>query len=91
MDKYINCLINLKLSSIKRNSLDYFTFNQLKQVLYHTKWKTSIPDNLSIIANDIATLTVEEIVDFLTSSDTLLKKSAVEMKKELEELGYEKK
>lgn len=90
MEKYVNCLINLKLASIKRNELDNLTFNQLQKVLYNTKWRLYIPDSLSVIANDIESLTVEEIVDYLTSSDDLLEKSVEEFKKELEVLGYEK-
>lgn len=91
MEKYINCLINLKLESIKRNSLDSLTFNQLKKVLYSKKWRLYVPDNLSIIANDIKSLTVEEIVDCLTSSDDVLENSVEELKEELEVLGNEKK
>ncbi len=91
MEKYVNCLINLKLASIKRNELDNLTFNQLQKVLYNTKWRLYIPDSLSVIASDIESLTVEEIVDYLTSSDDLLEKSVEEFKKELEVLGYEKK
>ncbi|HPX32820.1 MAG TPA: hypothetical protein PLT36_04885 [Erysipelotrichaceae bacterium] len=90
MEKYVNCLINLKLASIKRNELDNLTFNQLQKVLYNTKWRLYIPDSLSVIASDIESLTVEEIVDYLTSSDDLLEKSVEEFKKELEVLGYEK-
>jgi hypothetical protein len=58
--------------------------------LYNTKWRLYIPDSLSVIASDIESLTVEEIVDYLTSSDDLLEKSVEEFKKELEVLGYEK-
>jgi len=90
VEKYVNCLINLKLASIKRNELDNLTFNQLQKVLYNTKWRLYIPDSLSVIASDIESLTVEEIVDYLTSSDDLLEKSVEEFKKELEVLGYEK-
>ncbi|MDI9540586.1 MAG: hypothetical protein QM204_03815 [Bacillota bacterium] len=89
MEKYINCLINLKLNSIKRDSLDSLTFEQLQRVLYHTRWRMYVPDSLSMIASDIETLTVEEIVEFLTSSDDLLERSIEEMRKELEVLGYE--
>ncbi|HPW53597.1 MAG TPA: hypothetical protein PLI19_05555 [Erysipelotrichaceae bacterium] len=89
MEKYINCLINLKLSSIRRNSLDSLTFDQLKRTLYNTRWRLNVPDSISIIASDIETLTVEEIVNFLTSSDDILEKSIREMRRELEELGYE--
>lgn len=89
MEKYINCLINLKLSSIRRNSLDSLTFKQLQKVLYHTRWRLYVPDSVSEIASDIESLTIEEIVDFLTSSDELLEKSIEEMRKELEVLGYE--
>lgn len=91
MEKYINCLINLKLSSIRRNSLDSLTFDQLKRTLYNTRWRLNVPDSISIIASDIETLTVEEIVNFLTSSDDILEKSIREMRRELEELGYEEK
>jgi hypothetical protein len=88
MEKYIVCLLNLKLASIKRNSLDSLTFKQLQYVLYNTKWKLQIPESISVIASDIETLKVEEIVDFLTGTDDVLKKSVDEMRKELEVLGY---
>lgn len=90
MEKYINCLINLKLASIKRNSLDYLTFKQLQKVLYQTRWRLYVPDSISEIASDIESLTIEEIVKVLTSSDDLLQDSIDKMREELEELGYEK-
>ncbi len=64
MDEQIDVLLNIKLYSLRRNHLEDLTLQDLKEVIYHTKWLISVPASLSRIASDISSITINDIADY---------------------------
>ncbi len=64
MDEQIDVLLNIKLYSLRRNHLENLTLQELKEVIYHTKWLINVPDSLSKIASDISSITINDIADY---------------------------
>lgn len=62
----IKFLITNKLFALRRNNLPTLTYRQVEETLYSTKWEKSVPEHLCDIARDIESLSVEEVVNFLT-------------------------
>lgn len=67
MDKNIEFLLNMKLFELKREGMDYLNLNNLKDVIYNTKWLINVPSQLHKIAKDINSLTGKEVADYLSS------------------------
>ncbi len=71
MDKYIDFLLNVKLTKFKRENLESLTYKQLRKVMYSTKWILKMPTSLSQIASDIDSLTFNEVAEFLMNNNSV--------------------
>jgi len=65
-EENIRFLIELKVMKLRRNSVSSVTYEQVRNTLYGDLWKERIPNHLNAVCNDIATLSVEKIVDHVT-------------------------
>ncbi len=65
-DEQTKFLIELKTNQFKRNSLSTLTYKQVENTLENTKWKDGKPSHLCYIAQDINTLTIDEVIEYLT-------------------------
>ena len=85
MDKYVNFLLNIKLNELRRNHIESLTYQQLLGVLNQGKWLIARPTNLSAIARDINSVTIDEVVDFIAGDNTKLTEDFEKMSNELSE------
>ena len=86
----IKFLITNKLSALKRNNLPTLTYKQVEETLYSTKWEKAVPDHLCDIARDVESLTVEEVVNFLTKEALTNKYDLANLDQDFEGGNYEK-
>ncbi len=89
--KEIRFLLQLKLSSLKRNSLDTLTYIQIERTVYNTCWKKQVPLHLNEIARDINSLTADDIVNYLTRENLVTRFDLSELASSLEGDKNEKK
>jgi hypothetical protein len=66
MDKQLDFLLNIKLYSLQRSYFNDLTFEQLKEVMFATKWQNGLPEHLYQIAADIEELNFYEVANYFT-------------------------
>jgi len=59
----IKFLINTKLSEFQRNNVVSINYADIEKTLMATKWKDGIPEHISMVAQDIHNLTLDEVID----------------------------
>ena len=69
MEKEITFLLNMKLYELKRNHMPSLTFQQLRGVLYSTRWLKGVPARLNEMARDISSLSFEEVAALLADRE----------------------
>lgn len=83
-------LIDLKLKKLQRSSMTRISRNELLKTLDGTKWAAGRPQHLSVIAEDISALTIEDIVKYLTKESWVSKYSLADLTGSIEGEGNEK-
>ncbi len=77
LESKMSFLIDLKVKKLQRESLASLKYNQVERALMNTKWQKRIPMHLCEIASDIDSLTVEDVVNYLTK-ESLVSKDKLE-------------
>lgn len=80
----IEFLIGLKLKQLQRNSLASLKYEQIERTLFRTKWQKRVPLHICEIASDIDSLTVEDVVNFLTREALVSRNSLSELAESME-------
>ena len=62
----IRFLVELKVMKFRRNSFSSVTYDQVKDTLYSTLWKNRVPSHLNAVCNDIASLGIDSVVNYVT-------------------------
>ena len=59
-------LINTKVRKLQKKRFSSVTYKQVEQTLVNGKWQGKIPAHLSTVASDVAALTIQDVVDYIT-------------------------
>ena len=62
----VRFLIDTKVRKLQREQYSSVTYNQVEQTLMKGKWQGKIPAHLSAVAADVAALTIQDVVDYIT-------------------------
>ena len=89
--KEIRFLLQLRLSKLRRSSLDTLTYIQIERTVYNTCWKKRVPVHLNEIARDIDSISADDIVNYLTRENLVTRFDLSELASSLEGDKYEKK
>jgi len=65
-EQQLKFLIETKVNKLRREQSSAITCDQVEQTLMNSKWQGKIPAHLSVVASDIDTLTVEDVVNYIT-------------------------
>ena len=62
----VRFLIDTKVRKLQREQFSSVTYKQVEQTLVNGKWQGKIHAHLSIVASDVAALTIQDVVDYIT-------------------------
>ena len=62
----VRFLIDTKVRKLQREQFSSVTYKQVEQTLVNGKWQGKIPAHLSTVASDVAALTIQDVVDYIT-------------------------
>lgn len=62
----VRFLIDTKVRKLQREQFSSVTYKQVEETLVNGKWQGRIPAHLSKVASDVAALTIQDVVDYIT-------------------------
>ena len=62
----VRFLIDTKVRKLQREQFSSVTYKQVEETLVNGKWQGRIPAHLSKGASDVAALTIQDVVDYIT-------------------------
>ena len=62
----VRFLIETKVRKLQREQFSSVTYQQVEETLMNEKWQGEIPAHLTKVAADIAALSIQEVVDYIT-------------------------
>lgn len=62
----VRFLIETKVRKLQREQFSSVTYQQVEETLMNEKWQGEIPAHLNKVAADIAALSIQEVVDYIT-------------------------
>ncbi len=65
----VRFLIETKVRKLQREQFSSVTYQQVEETLMNVKWQGEIPAHLNKVAADIAALSIQEVVDYITRDE----------------------
>ena len=62
----VRFLIETKVRKLQREQFSSVTYQQVEETLMNEKWQGEIPAHLNKVAADVAALSIQEVVDYIT-------------------------